>query len=73
MENFRWMLLIFCLFVFLVVFLAMFISMWLHHRKGTAQASNFHQRVSVEIGWALAPCLIVLLLVWPAARTVWGG
>jgi cytochrome c oxidase subunit 2 len=71
-ENFRWMLLFFCLSVFLVVFLLMFVSMWKHHREGIAQTSNFHPSWAVEISWALAPCLIVFLTVWPTARTVLG-
>jgi cytochrome c oxidase subunit 2 len=71
-ENFRWMLLVFCLLVFLVVFLVMFVSMWKHHRDGIAKTSNFHPSVAVEMSWALAPCFIVVLMVWPTARTVLG-
>ncbi len=71
-QNLRWMLLVFCLFVFLVVFLVMFASMWKHHRKGIAETSNFHGSVAVEISWALAPCVIVFWMVWPTARSVLG-
>lgn len=71
-QNLRWMLLVFCLFVFLVVFFVMFVSMWKHHRNGISQTSNFHGSVAVEISWALAPCVIVFLMVLPTARSIFG-
>lgn len=57
--------------IFVVVFAAMFFMAWRHHRRGAEEQSNFHGSVAIEMGWALIPCVIVLLLVWPTARIFW--
>lgn len=64
-------LMIVCLIVFALVFGVMFYSIWKHHRSGANEQANFHGSVAVEICWALAPLVIVVLLVWPAARVFW--
>lgn len=74
MMNFaaelRWILMVVCLAIFCLVFVAMLGVAWRQHRKGTSSAPNFHGSLAVEVCWALAPLLIVLLLVWPTARAV---
>ncbi|MCX7239935.1 MAG: hypothetical protein NTU86_05810 [Burkholderiales bacterium] len=71
-QNLRWVLMVVCLLVFGVVFVVMLASMWRHHHSGHAQASNFHGSVAVEICWALAPCVIVVLMVLPTVRAIFG-
>lgn len=71
--NVRWWLMVFCLLVFGVVFVVMLVSMWRHHRKSAGEAVNFHGSVAVEICWALAPCVIVVLMVWPTVRGFLGS
>jgi cytochrome c oxidase subunit 2 len=68
----RSILMVLCLFVFLAVFFVMMVSLWRHHRRGEPEAPNFHGSVAVEISWALAPCVIVFLMVWPTARAIFG-
>lgn len=68
LQNLRWWLMLFSLLVFATVFTVMFVSIWHHHRSGVGAAGNFHASVAVELCWALAPVLIVVVLVWPAAR-----
>ncbi len=64
-------LMIACLIVFALVFVVMLHSVWRHHRSGAHEQTNFHGSVAVEICWAVAPFVIVVLLVWPAARVFW--
>jgi cytochrome c oxidase subunit 2 len=69
--DFRWMLMVACLLIFLCSFIALLWAAWGHHRGGTPKRVNFHSSLAVEIAWTLAPCVIVLLLVWPTARIFW--
>lgn len=68
--EFRWALMVLCLGVFAAVFLVMLASMWRLHRRGGASEGNFHGSVAVEICWATAPFVIVVMMVWPAVRAV---
>jgi heme/copper-type cytochrome/quinol oxidase subunit 2 len=70
MLNLRAMLLVLCLLMFGAVFAIMLVSLWRHHRGQSEAEANFHGSVAVEICWALAPCVIVLLMVWPTVRAV---
>ena len=70
MQDFRWMLMLLCLLVFAGGFGGMFVSMWRRHRSGLAGEPNFHGSVAVEITWALAPC--VVLMVLPTVRVIFG-
>lgn len=69
-AELRWILMILCLVIFGLVFMVMLGVAWRQHRKGNSSAPNFHGSVVVEVCWALAPLLIVLMLVWPTARAV---
>lgn len=70
-QGMRAALMIVCLVVFALVFAVMLYSIWRHHRSGAQGRTNFHGSVAVEICWAVAPFVIVALLVWPAARVFW--
>lgn len=59
-----------CLVVFAGVFVVMLVSLWRHHRRPRAEQANFHGSVAVEICWAVAPCAIVVMMVWPTARAI---
>jgi cytochrome c oxidase subunit 2 len=69
-AELRWFLMIFCALIFAVAFALMVASVWLHHRRGTNDSTNFHKSIVVELCWALAPLAMVVLLVWPTARQI---
>ncbi|GAB4215863.1 MAG: hypothetical protein Fur007_14750 [Rhodoferax sp.] len=55
--------------VLLLAFGAVIWATWRYHRREDGRQPNFHTLLSVEMAWTLAPCAMVLLLVWPAVRT----
>lgn len=69
--EFRWALMVACLLIFVVSFGLLLLASWRHHRGETPERVNFHSSLAVEIAWTIAPCVIVLLLVWPTARIFW--
>jgi cytochrome c oxidase subunit 2 len=69
--DFRWMLMVVCVVIFLLSFGVLIWKSWKHHRGETPERVNFHSSLAVEIAWTVAPCIIVLLLVWPTARIFW--
>lgn len=69
-ADLRGILMVACLAIFVLVFVVMLAVAWRQHRRGGPSAPNFHISLVVELCWVLAPLLIVLLLVWPAARAV---
>jgi|GEM_PF-862840 len=69
--NLRWMLMVVCLLIFFGSFAALLLASWRRHRSVKQGLDNFHDELWVEIAWTLAPCIIVLLLVWPTARLFW--
>ncbi len=71
LSGLRFSLLLVAIVLFAMVFGVMFVSVWKHHRWGLDRQVNFHDSVLVEICWALIPCVIVVLLVWPTARIFW--
>lgn len=70
MAELRWALMVLCLVIFAVVFGIMLVSAWRQHRRSGEQDANFHASVAVEVSWAVAPLVIVVLLVWPTVRSV---
>ncbi|GAB4398067.1 MAG: hypothetical protein OHK0048_08470 [Rhodoferax sp.] len=64
----RWWLMVVSLTILLLAFGAVLWATWRHHRQNQAKQVNFHASLSVEMAWTLAPCVMVLLLVWPAVR-----
>ncbi len=69
-QDLRWLLMVFCLSVFVVVFVAMLVSMWRLHKREVPELPNFHASLVVEICWALAPCVIVFLMVYPTVKAI---
>ncbi len=69
--NFRFALMLVCLLIFTVSFVLLLLAAWRHHRAGSVERANFHSSMLVEISWTIAPCVIVLVLVWPTARIFW--
>ena len=64
------LMLLICLFIFVIVFGVMFWAV-IHHRKSKgAVAAHFHENTAVEIAWTVIPILILLGMAWPATRTV---
>ncbi len=69
--EFRWVLMVLVLLIFGLSFAALLWAAWRHHRRGDLDRGNFHSSLAVEMAWTVAPCIIVLLLVWPTARVFW--
>jgi len=70
LQEMRWTMMVLCLALFVLVFAVMLASAWRNHRLGAQEEQNFHGSVAVEVCWALAPFVIVVMLVWPTVRTV---
>ena len=59
-----------CLVIFLVVFGAMFYAVWKHRKSVGHQAAQFHEHATVEFMWTAIPFLILLVMAWPATKTL---
>jgi cytochrome c oxidase subunit 2 len=59
-----------CVGIAVVVFGVMFISMFLHRKSRGAKPANFHESVKVEIAWTVVPFIILILMAFPAAKTL---
>jgi len=59
-----------CVGIAVVVFGVMFISMFLHRKSRGAKPANFHESVKVEIAWTVIPFIILILMAFPAAKTL---
>ncbi|MCK9215748.1 MAG: cytochrome c oxidase subunit II transmembrane domain-containing protein [Rhodoferax sp.] len=69
--DFRWALMVLCLLVLGLSFAALLWVSWRHHRRGQVAQGNFHSSLVIEMAWTIAPCIMVLLLVWPIVRIFW--
>jgi cytochrome c oxidase subunit 2 len=61
---------IICLGIFVVVFGAMFYAVWKHRKSVGHQAAQFHEHATVEFVWTVIPFVILLVMAWPATRTL---
>jgi cytochrome c oxidase subunit 2 len=59
-----------CVVIFLVVFGAMGYSIYAHRKSKGHVAEQFHENTTVEIIWTVIPFLILVLMAWPATKTV---
>ncbi len=59
-----------CVGIAVVVFGVMFISMFLHRKSRGVKPANFHESVKVEIAWTVVPFIILILMAFPAAKTL---
>ena len=56
--------------IFVGVFGVMFYSVFAHRRSKGHKAANFHENTTVEIVWTVIPLVILVIIAWPATRTV---
>jgi len=61
---------ILCTVIFVGVFGFMFYSVYAHRKSVGHKAANFHERIGVEIAWTVIPLIILVIIVWPAIKTV---
>uniref|UniRef100_UPI00058C2956 cytochrome c oxidase subunit II n=1 Tax=Aliiglaciecola lipolytica TaxID=477689 RepID=UPI00058C2956 len=61
---------IICVVIAVLVFGAMFWSMFFHRKSRGAQPANFHESVKVEIAWTVVPFIILVVMAFPAAKTL---
>ena len=59
-----------CVFIFIVVFGVMFYSIYAHRKSKGHVAAQFHENTTVEIIWTVIPFLILMVVAWPATKTV---
>jgi cytochrome c oxidase subunit 2 len=59
-----------CLAIFIVVFGAMFYAIWKHRKSVGHKAAHFHENTTVEVAWTVVPFLILLVMAWPATKTL---
>ncbi|MGB7541871.1 MAG: cytochrome c oxidase subunit II [Burkholderiales bacterium] len=58
------------LVIFVGVFSVMFYSIWAHRKSVGHKAEQFHENTTVEIIWTIVPLLILILMAWPATKTL---
>ena len=56
--------------IFVGVFGVMFYSVFAHRKSQGHKAANFHENTTVEIIWTVIPLLILIVIAWPATRSV---
>ena len=59
-----------CVVIFVVVFGVMFYSIFTHRKSKGHEAAQFHENTTVEIIWTVIPFLILMVMAWPATKTV---
>ena len=69
-DSLHTMMLVICLVIFVAVFGVMFYSIFKHRKSLGHKPATFHESVTVEIAWTVVPFLIVILMAWPATKTV---
>jgi|LNFM01.1.fsa_nt_gb cytochrome c oxidase subunit II len=60
----------FCAVIFVAVFSAMFYAIIYHRKSAGHKPAQFHENTTVEIVWTVVPFLILILMAWPATKTV---
>ena len=61
---------IICVVIAVIVFGIMFYSMVFHRKSKGAKPANFHESVKVEILWTVIPFIILIVMAFPAAKTL---
>ncbi|MBU2877486.1 cytochrome c oxidase subunit II [Aliiglaciecola lipolytica] len=59
-----------CVVIAVLVFGVMFWSMIFHRKSRGAKPANFHESVKVEIAWTIIPFIILVVMAFPAAKTL---
>jgi cytochrome c oxidase subunit 2 len=58
------------LVIFVGVFGVMFYSIFAHRKSVGHKAAQFHENTTVEVLWTVVPFVILILMAWPATRTL---
>jgi len=64
------LILLVCLFIFVVVFGFMFYALFKHRKAAGHQAVPFHQNFKLEVLWTLIPFIILVGMAYPTTKTV---
>jgi len=59
-----------CVVIFIAVFGVMFYSIFRHRKSVGHKAAQFHENATVEIVWTVIPFIILLVMAWPATKTI---
>jgi len=59
-----------CVIIFVVVFGVMFYSIFKHRKSVGHKAAQFHENFLVEIVWTVIPFVILLVMAFPATKTI---
>ncbi|HEY7985756.1 MAG TPA: cytochrome c oxidase subunit II [Methylophilaceae bacterium] len=59
-----------CVVIFVVVFGALFYSLLKHRKSVGHKAAHFHESTAVEIAWTVIPFLILIVMAFPATKTM---
>ena len=62
--------LVICVVIFVGVFGAMGYAMYAHRKSKGHAAAQFHENTLVEVLWTVIPLVILVLIAWPATRTL---
>lgn len=65
MEMFWW-----CVGIGVVVFAIMLFSMIFHRKSRGVKPAHFHESTGLEIVWTAIPVLILILMAWPATKSL---
>jgi cytochrome c oxidase subunit 2 len=56
--------------IFVVVFGLMTYAIVMHRKSVGHKAAQFHEHVGVEIAWTVIPFIILIMMAWPATKTI---
>ncbi len=59
-----------CVWIGVAVFAVMFYSMFAHRKSRGHKPATFHESTSVELAWTIIPALILIVMAFPATRTL---
>jgi len=59
-----------CAVIFVIVFSVMFYSIFAHRKSKGHAAAQFHENTTVEVIWTVIPFLILLVMAFPATKTI---
>ncbi|MES2498929.1 MAG: cytochrome c oxidase subunit II [Pseudomonadota bacterium] len=64
------LILLVCLFIFILVFGFMFYALFKHRKSVKYQAAQFHKNAKLEIFWTIIPFFILVGIAYPTTKTV---
>ena len=59
-----------CVWIGIVVFSVMFYSVFTHRKSRGVKPADFHESTTIEIAWTIVPFLILLVMAFPATKTL---